>query len=51
MSFNARKAASKFSWNSVFESVYQTYEDAIASGLLSRSSRRSPVKALMSGVA
>jgi glycosyltransferase involved in cell wall biosynthesis len=39
MSSNARRSAATFSWDAVFDRVYQTYEEAFASGLLRKPAR------------
>jgi phosphatidylinositol alpha 1,6-mannosyltransferase len=51
MSINARRAASGFSWDGVFERVYQVYGEAIGSGLLARAPHSSFKRAVLPTVA
>lgn len=51
MAIAARAAAAAFSWNAVFERVYQVYGEAITSGLLGPLSNRSPSGHVLSNVA
>jgi phosphatidylinositol alpha 1,6-mannosyltransferase len=51
MARNARRAASAFSWDGVFERVYQVYGEAMASGLIARRVHASPGRAALSSVA
>lgn len=50
LSAAARLRASAFSWPAVFDRVYQTYEEAITSGLMRRSRRSSPARSVFSTV-
>ena len=46
MAYNARQYALGFSWSAVFERVYQVYDDALSTGLLSRAKHGARLRSL-----